>query len=274
MQERSVAILIDGGYFLRRIGGLLEKEDTHNPVIQAKILMRLCYSHLDQLLGQTRATSKSKLDKTEPENLMRYAYRIFYYDAYPYDGKSHDPVSNQSIDFAKSDVAKNRLALFDLLRKKRKFALRLGRTKLDQDWTVDSSLTKPLLRLLLARLQSSEPILGQFTPDEIKAFEALKQRWTSLQRPKVKLGIRQKGVDMRIGIDIASLALKKQVHTIILVAGDSDFVPAAKLARREGIDFILDPLWQKVEADLFEHIDGMQSGLPKPTDPNELTHAN
>ena len=47
-------------------------------------------------------------------------------------------------------------------------------------------------------------------------------------------------------------------------AGDSDFVPAAKMARREGIEFILDPLWQEVNADLFEHIDGLQSGLPKP----------
>ncbi len=28
-----------------------------------------------------------------------------------------------------------------------------------------------------------------------------------------------------------------QIDQIILIAGDSDFVPAAKLARREGIDF-------------------------------------
>lgn len=54
------------------------------------------------------------------------------------------------------------------------------------------------------------------------------------------------------------------MDTIVLVSGDSDFVPAAKLARREGIDFVLDPLWQQINADLFEHIDGLQSGLPKP----------
>ncbi|MCB1946992.1 MAG: NYN domain-containing protein [Thauera sp.] len=69
---------------------------------------------------------------------------------------------------------------------------------------------------------------------------------------------------MRIGLDIASLTLKKQADTIILVAGDSDFVPAAKLARREGMEFILDPLWQQVNEDLFEHIDGLQSGLKRP----------
>ena len=68
----------------------------------------------------------------------------------------------------------------------------------------------------------------------------------------------------QIAIDIASLTLKKQVSTIVLVSGDSDFVPAAKLARREGIEFILDPLWQNVNDDLFEHIDALQSGLKCP----------
>jgi uncharacterized LabA/DUF88 family protein len=42
-------------------------------------------------------------------------------------------------------------------------------------------------------------------------------------------------------LDIASVAYKRQADQIVLVAGDADFVPAAKLARREGIDFILDP---------------------------------
>ena len=41
---------------------------------------------------------------------------------------------------------------------------------------------------------------------------------------------RQQGVDMRVGIDIASLAFNKQVDQIVLVAGDADFIPAAKLA--------------------------------------------
>lgn len=69
---------------------------------------------------------------------------------------------------------------------------------------------------------------------------------------------------MKIGLDIASLAYKQQVDQIVLVAGDADFVPAAKLARREGIDFILDPLWSSVSADLHEHIDGLQSVCPRP----------
>lgn len=78
------------------------------------------------------------------------------------------------------------------------------------------------------------------------------------------MGLRQKAVDMRIGTDISSLTLKRQVDTIILVAGDSDFVPASKLARREGVRVILDPMWRSVKPSLFEHIDGLYSGSPRP----------
>ncbi len=42
--------------------------------------------------------------------------------------------------------------------------------------------------------------------------------------------IRQKGVDMRIGLDIASLTLKQQVQVVVLVTADSDFIPAMKFA--------------------------------------------
>ncbi len=77
-------------------------------------------------------------------------------------------------------------------------------------------------------------------------------------------GTVQKGVDMRIGLDIASLSFKRQVDQIVLIAGDSDFVPAAKLARREGIDFVLDPLWHSVHPLLYEHVDGVRSTCQNP----------
>lgn len=76
---------------------------------------------------------------------------------------------------------------------------------------------------------------------------------------------------MRIGVDIASLAYKHQVDQIILIAGDSDFVPAAKLARREGVDFILDPMWLEIKGELFEHIDGLKSQWKKKSTPVEKT---
>jgi uncharacterized LabA/DUF88 family protein len=70
-----------------------------------------------------------------------------------------------------------------------------------------------------------------------------------LSERDVDFGLRQKGVDMRIGLDIASMTLK----------------PAAKLARREGVEFLLDPLWQQVSDDPNEHVDGVVSVFPKPS---------
>lgn len=82
---------------------------------------------------------------------------------------------------------------------------------------------------------------------------------SDLTENDVQFDFTQKMVDMKIGLDIASITLKKQVDQIILIAGDSDFVPAAKLARREGIDFLLDPMWNPIKPHLFEHIDGLHS---------------
>lgn len=96
-------------------------------------------------------------------------------------------------------------------------------------------------------------------PEVTKALFAGKRQLSDITERDFVFVSPQKGVDMRIGIDISSLAYKKQVDQIILIAGDSDFVPAAKLARREGVDFILDPMDAIIRPDLFEHIDGLES---------------
>lgn len=88
--------------------------------------------------------------------------------------------------------------------------------------------------------------------------------WDSLTDDDFSIDVIQKGVDMRIGVDITAVALKKQANRMILIAGDADFVPVAKLARREGIDFILDTMYQEISDDLFEHIDGLWTTFVKP----------
>jgi hypothetical protein len=40
------------------------------------------------------------------------------------------------------------------------------------------------------------------------------------------------------------------------------------------MEFILDPLWQNVNDDLFEHIDALQSGLNRPARENHFVDAN
>jgi uncharacterized LabA/DUF88 family protein len=49
----------------------------------------------------------------------------------------------------------------------------------------------------------------------------------------------QKGVDMRIGLDIANHAAMRSVERIILVSGDTDCLPAMKQARIRGLQVVL-----------------------------------
>ena len=164
-------------------------------------------------------------------------YRIFFYDCPPLEKKAHNPITGKHIDFSKSEEAKFRRGLHDCLLKKRKVALRLGHLAPDSNWTISPSKIDELLKKKIGM-------------DDLTEHD-------------VRIAFRQKGVDMRIGLDIASLAFKRQVDQIVLIAGDADFVPAAKLARREGIDFILDPMWRSISSSLNEHIDGLRSTCPK-----------
>lgn len=70
-----------------------------------------------------------------------------------------------------------------------------------------------------------------------------------------KMKFRQKGVDMKIGLDISSLSMGKIVDRIVLVTGDSDFVPAMKFARRQGIQVCLATLHHGVIKQLKEDAD-------------------
>lgn len=45
----------------------------------------------------------------------------------------------------------------------------------------------------------------------------------------------QKRVDLQMGLDIASLALKGRAEMIVLVSGDSDLIPAVEFAKDESI---------------------------------------
>jgi hypothetical protein len=45
----------------------------------------------------------------------------------------------------------------------------------------------------------------------------------------------QKGVDMRIGLDMASFSEQRSVDRLTLISGDTDCVPAMKHARKAGL---------------------------------------
>ena len=225
------AILIDGAYFIKRFRAI-EPHNAFNSTRAAEFAFRSATAHLVETIG--RATANGQ----QPIKRKHDLYRIFFYDCPPLDKKLQNPITKKGIDFARSNEALFRIELHDLLRQKRKVALRLGHLSGDTPWTIKPHAIQDLLK-------------GR------RKFEELGEQ-------DVVPNVRQKGVDMRIGIDITSLAIKKQVDQIVLIAGDADFVPAAKLARREGVDFILDPMWQAIPPGLNEHIDGLRSTCARP----------
>lgn len=191
----------------------------------------------DELIGY----AFKHLDKKDGP-CARELYRIFYYDCPPLRTTVFHPLRG-NIDFGKQETYQWSLDFFNELKRQRKVALRLGRLS---DGNAHFAMK----------------------PDTVKRICAGKMTVEDLTEKDFAVSFVQKGVDMRMGIDISSLAYEGIVGQIILISGDSDFVPAAKAARRKGIDFILDPMGQKISDDLFEHIDGketfIEEGDPQP----------
>lgn len=208
-----VAVLIDGGYFMKRYNALYNKKHDKDAQTIVKDLYTIAHSHVGS---------------------NNYLYRIFYYDCLPFENKVHNPISHKCIDFKMSEQATRMNAIIEELKKQRKVALRLGTVKDSGRWILYDRVARQI-------------------------YNGTK-RVEDLSETDVYYDMHQKGIDMKIGVDIASLALKRFVDKIVLISGDSDFVPAAKLARREGIDFVLDAMHSShIENSLFEHIDGLAS---------------
>ncbi|MCH5267666.1 MAG: NYN domain-containing protein [Lachnospiraceae bacterium] len=209
----NTAILVDGGFYRKRAQKLFGEL---TPEERANELNTYCWRHLSE------------------KNIKHDLYRIFYYDCEPMKKKLFHPFTKQQIDFSQTELYIWMNTFLNELKKKRKFALRMGTLSEEQaNYTIRANVVKKLCN-------------GT-------------RKFQDLTESDFQLNLDQKGVDMKIGIDIASMAFKRQVDKLVLISGDSDFVPAAKLARREGIDFVLDPMGAKIKEELFEHIDGLRS---------------
>ena len=161
-----------------------------------------------------------------PELASLTLYRVFYYTAEPLSGTAVNPLDGSKVDFSKTAAFSDNTKLIDTLDNQPDVAVRRG-VLAHQGWEIGRSAAKALLR---------------------------KQK-TAISAGDLQPKIQQKGVDMRIGLDIASLALKRLVGTVVVVTGDSDMVPAMKLARREGLRVFLDALGHPVRPELKVHAD-------------------
>lgn len=151
-------------------------------------------------------------------------HRIYIYDANPLDQKVSNPLSGASVDFASTPQFSHFKTVLADLKKIPFVSLRLG-DLVQRGWKISKS-----------KFKTKSTTITVADTDLIPE-------------------IQQKGVDMRIGLDIAALTLKKHVDVIVLVTADSDFVPAMKFARREGAQLYLVPLGNGLRDGMLEHAD-------------------
>ncbi len=223
---KRTAVLIDGGFFFQRFLFFTRKYFRRDLSITseqlATIIKKIVRLHVEDERAATREL-----------------YRIYYYDCPPPSNQVRLPVvpmghtSSGHLDLNKHPPYRLRRELHEHLRKSRKVALRLGELSKNGEWQLNTHTLKDLLK-------------------------GIKQ-WHELTNEDFHYKVEQKAVDTKLGMDITTLALDKLADVIVLVAGDSDFVPAAKLARMKGIDFVLDPMWANTSSSLSEHVDGVRS---------------
>lgn len=152
-------------------------------------------------------------------------FRIYYYDCPPLDKKLVNPISGKEIDFAKSDTFTNANQFHKELAEREYVALRKGETR-EFGWKLKDS-----------------------------ALYELKNSGWKMEARHISANIKQKGLDMRIGLDISVLSMKKIVDKIAIVAGDTDFIPAMKHARKEGVIVTLVDIGGSITSEMKQHSD-------------------
>ncbi len=139
-------------------------------------------------------------------------FRIYYYDCPPFSGTSANPFSKEEVDFSATPVFERLTELQRLLSLADDVAFRKGVLNLN-GWRLSRYKTRQIQK-------TGRPL-------EAEDFEPV---------------LEQKRVDMKIGLDVAWLAIKGIVDSVILVAGDTDIIPAMDFARQQGVRVVLVPM--------------------------------
>jgi uncharacterized LabA/DUF88 family protein len=149
-------------------------------------------------------------------------FRLYYYDCDPYVGKQPHPVTGETQHWREQTTVQEDLSRQETV------AYRRGRLAF-RGW--------------------------KLTPPAFREFRDGKRGTGTLQAGDVQPEFQQKGVDVKIGLDIAWLSSKRVVEKLVLVSADNDFIPAMKFARREGIGVQIATIDQQPQPAFREHAD-------------------
>ena len=148
-----------------------------------------------------------------------------YYDAPPSTSNLTNPIDGSALDLGATTVFRRSVSLLDQLEMEKDFAVRKGEI-VARGWKIGKAALTSMLK------SPRVPTARDLQPN-----------------------VQQKSVDLRIGLDIALLSLRRLANAIVVVTGDSDLIPAFKFARREGMRVYLDHLGGPVRRELKVHAD-------------------
>jgi uncharacterized LabA/DUF88 family protein len=156
-------------------------------------------------------------------NISPHNYRVYFYDCKPCSEKTSLPISHTAYNFETKPQHAKGIKLIKDIKMLPFFAVREGVLSFN-GWTL-----KPTC-------YGMNPLTDAcFTPN-----------------------LKQKGVDIKIGLDVAWVSFNRIADNIIMITGDSDFVPVIKTARRSGVFVHLFTLGHNVKKELLENVDVVQ----------------
>lgn len=169
-------------------------------------------------------------DKIQKDPLLKdikELLRVYYYDAPPLSKEVKNPLDGTKTDYSKLPGYKAGKKYLESLCSYPDFAVRQGVLQ-QHNWV-------------------------------LKDFSKASGGTMSVTATDIKPEIKQKGVDLRIGLDVATMAIRGTVDTIVMVTGDTDLMPALKLARKEGLRVYMAQVGAttKLHADLICHSDNI-----------------
>jgi uncharacterized protein (TIGR00288 family) len=157
--------------------------------------------------------------------------RAYCYHCPPYGGTQQHPLTRGAVNFKATATFRHMTTFIQELEVMENIAFRAGELTFN-GWRIKRAATDEILKT--GRALAAD----DFEPD-----------------------IKQKRVDINIGLDVAWLAGKSIVDRIVLVACDDDFVPAMKFARREGVQVVVvaigdtkPPRQLRIHADLVRQV--------------------
>ena len=212
----KVAYIVDGGFFTKRFKKIYREFPSAEQV-------ESYVKDIQKYISSNYCPSHSEI------------YRIFYYDSKPLMNKTiKNPIDSSDFNLGDMESFKENNKLQQNLKRKSYFALRFG------------TLSIPEARV------RGEKISNQWTVNNRKLM-SLSDRY--IKPRDLVPNIKQKGVDMRMGLDIAIITSKKLCTKIVLLSGDADMIPAMKQARKEGVQVFLHTFDNNVSPDMYSHSD-------------------